>query len=90
MVRKIRNEFAHNIKGCNFEESRIKSRVDELAKSTCKEILYANKEKPPKTTREKFLYICSWLLWSICKDAEECCQLKEADIEFGYLSEKDE
>ena len=32
LMRKIRNEFAHNISGCSFTESSVQSRVQELYK----------------------------------------------------------
>lgn len=34
LVRKIRNSFAHNIFGCTFENGSVKSRIDELIKSS--------------------------------------------------------
>ncbi len=33
IIRKIRNEFAHNIHGCDFEHSSVKQRVLTLVKS---------------------------------------------------------
>lgn len=32
LIRRIRNEFAHNIAGCSFADRRVSSRVDELYK----------------------------------------------------------
>ena len=32
LIRKIRNEFAHNISGCSFKDNSVRSRVEELYK----------------------------------------------------------
>jgi DNA-binding MltR family transcriptional regulator len=34
LIRKIRNEFAHNIQGCDFNHTSIYSRIQELDKSS--------------------------------------------------------
>ena len=34
IIRKIRNEFAHNITGCNFETPKVRNRILELLRST--------------------------------------------------------
>lgn len=34
IIRDIRNDFAHDIEGCSFENNRVKNRIDELMKSS--------------------------------------------------------
>src|SRR2546425_6922070 len=34
LIRSIRNQFAHNVAGCSFEDSSVRSRILELAKSS--------------------------------------------------------
>jgi DNA-binding MltR family transcriptional regulator len=89
LIRKIRNEFAHNIQGCNFEHSGVMSRVQELINS-CSIIKYDSKTKEtfPDGHRGDFLLICSWMLWSIHSKIEEIQPLENCEDEMGYLEEE--
>ncbi len=84
LIRKIRNEFAHNIHGCTFEDSRVKSRTLELYKSTGKKIRDQHRKHYPEGARGDFMFVCTWMLWRINCAIEDCVQLKEPKIEFGY------
>ena len=89
LIRKIRNEFAHNIYGCSFETSIVRSRILELSKSS------GMIERSPRTRgysqfpegcRGDFLFIASWMLYSLNQQIESCQSLPEATLEWGYNS----
>ncbi len=84
LIRKIRNEFAHNIHGCTFEDSRVKSRTLELYKSTGNIIKDKYRSHYPEGPRGDFMFICMWMLWKINCAIEDCKQLHEPKAEFGY------
>ena len=90
LIRKIRNEFAHNIHGGTFEDSGVKSRVMELYKSQS----YKNKgtggNMYPKGPRGDFLIVCTWMLWSIHARVELSTPMAEAALEFGFKDVSDE
>ena len=85
LIRKIRNEFAHNIHGCTFENCVIRQRVLELAKSS-NVINKCPKQRKifGKGTRGDFLMIASWMLWSLNSLTEYVDSIEECDLEFGY------
>ena len=84
LIRKIRNEFAHNIHGCSFEDSRVKSRTLELYKETHKTRIEPYRKNFPEGIRGDFMAVCSWMLWSLNVLVEHCVQTAEANPEFGY------
>lgn len=92
LIRKIRNEFAHNIHGGSFEESGVKSRVLELQRSQIY-VLGINTRIThnfPNNSRGQFLMICSWMLWSLHSKIENIESLKEAEPEFGFIKKTEE
>lgn len=92
LIRKIRNSFAHDIYGCNFQNGGIKARVMELCKSCTimplyEEMLFQNHEKVEKDTRGIFLFISSMIIYhlNILVDAVTCIDpIKEISIEIVY------
>jgi hypothetical protein len=85
LIRAIRNNFAHNVSGCTFENASVRSRVLELAKSS------GIIDRSPKIRagfpngpRGDFLMCSSWMLYSLNKDIEESAPMKEAFEEWGY------
>ncbi len=86
LIRKIRNEFAHNIQGCNFKHTNILSRIQELDKSsqTVKKIniMEGNEKIEP---RNIFLLTCSWMLSAIQNKITELTSITPAGREFGYI-----
>lgn len=86
LIRKIRNEFAHNIHGCSFEHSSVKSRVHELSKSSSisTKLPVMRKSFPPGT-RGEFLVNASWMIWCLTNKTEKVNSLSECGIEFGYI-----
>lgn len=84
LIRKIRNEFAHNIHGCSFDDSRVRSRVLELYKDTHRSMHKNYRDLYVEGTRGDFTLVCAWMLWSITSLVEDCEQLDENNLEFGY------
>ena len=87
LVRKIRNEFAHNIQGCTFETGTVRSRILELAKSSG--LIERNPRARatfPEGCRGDFLLVASWMLYSLNQRIEESSALTEAHLEWGYNS----
>lgn len=86
LIRRIRNEFAHNIHGGSFEDSAVKSRVMELYKGQA----YVNKGTGsvmyPKGPRGDFLIVCMWMVWVLTSRVERTTPLEEAPLEFGFKS----
>ncbi|CAG1770873.1 hypothetical protein BAC2_01338 [uncultured bacterium] len=85
LIRRIRNEFAHNVHGCSFESQGVQSRVLALSTSSglqdrCKPI----RDLLPPGTRHDFLFIASWLLHSLNQTIESVEPIREAAPEFGY------
>lgn len=85
LIRRIRNEFAHNIHGCSFEHSSVKSRVHEMSKSSSISIKSPNARKNFEVgSRGDFLICASWMLWAIAVKVDNLKSLKECEDEFGY------
>jgi hypothetical protein len=85
LVRRIRNDFAHDIQGCTFESPAVRSRVLELSKSSglldrCKPI----RDLIPPGTRHDFLFVASWMLHALSQNLEGVKPIPEAPLEFGY------
>ena len=84
LIRKVRNTFAHNIHGCSFSDSAVKSRVLELYKSTDASIKERHRQLFPEGPRGDFIQICSWMLWLLNCTVVDCKQLNVHEDEFGY------
>ncbi len=72
LVRKIRNDFAHNLTGCTFADSGVVSRLSELTRSTglVDALLEYRKSNFPEGPRGDFQIAVSWLQWSLRSQAE--------------------
>lgn len=71
LVRKLRNDFAHNITGCTFADSSVIGRLAELRRSTglpekAKDIRDAFVDGP----KGDFQMIVSWMQWGLRDVAE--------------------
>lgn len=70
LIRKIRNSFAHDIYGCDFENGSVKSRVMELYK-TCsvmpfyEQLIKEKNTNVEKGTRGVFLFIASTIILNL-------------------------
>jgi len=89
ILRKIRNEFAHNIHGCNFNDSKVKNRVHSLLQSSKFIKEQKNLLGISKNTREHFLEILSWMIWHLQTLTTEITKCIEPKKEFGYFSPPD-
>jgi DNA-binding MltR family transcriptional regulator len=89
LIRKIRNEFAHNIQGCDFNHTAIYSRIQELEKSSQTvsklNVMEGLKQDEKKDSRNIFLQTCSWMLSAIQSKISELNPISPAKREFGYL-----
>lgn len=92
LIRKIRNNFAHEIFGCNFEMSKVKQRVEEIEKSmegvdvkTFYELLG---EDFPKNTRGKFLILSSSIVYILNEQINQIGHLVSPNDEGIYIKNK--
>lgn len=86
LIRKIRNEFAHNIQGSDFNHSSIRSRVSEINKSSnIIDKMSAFDTNIDRSLRNCFLQSCSWMLTSIHNKIEEVKPISASKKEFGYV-----
>ena len=85
LIRKARNEFAHNVTGCNFASSSIRNRIVELTRSSGIVERAPNKRNSlPDGPRGDFQITVSWILWSLWNQVESIIGIKPANEEFGY------
>lgn len=87
IIRRIRNEFAHSISGCNFNEPRVQNRVLELIRShrtLIKEEEHDAGNTPP-ANRRSFMWAVSWMCSSLESRASKIDRLEPAGNEFGYV-----
>lgn len=89
IVRKIRNSFAHDIYGCNFENGSVLSRIRELENSFHKSIIdrmnsIERNDNLLDGVRGKFIYMTSAMIWNLTKLIEDNDEIKEMDLEWFY------
>ena len=87
IIRDIRNDFAHDIEGCSFENSSVKDRVGELMKSSTIAVRKPDMRAKsfPRGPRGDLEMTISWILWSLREELENTQPMKSYVIEFGYL-----
>jgi len=85
IVRKIRNQFAHNITGCTFETPGVRNRILELVRSTgvCENIPEV-RESFPKGPKGEFQLSVSMILTHLWIQAEKISQLSSQNNEPIY------
>lgn len=88
LVRRIRNSFAHDVFGCDFDNGSVKGRVMELKKSI---IIVDHLNKTDKDlvaflkgTRGEFLHCVFFILWHLNELIQKNTHLREM-IEEGFL-----
>ncbi|MBX3009732.1 MAG: DUF4145 domain-containing protein [Melioribacteraceae bacterium] len=80
LIRKIRNDFAHNVSACTFNEPQVRNRVLELNKTIGVTNLLSGKLKNFQPgVRGDFEMNSSLLIWMIWADAERIQALKTPD-----------
>ena len=86
LIRKIRNEFAHNITGASFEDASVRSRVLELSRSHC----FADRNPDsrrqhfPPGPKGDFQLSVSWMQWYLRDLASRVRPMDAAPQEWGY------
>jgi hypothetical protein len=85
LVRKIRNDFAHNIHGCSFEDVKVRARVTELCNSHGIISRSPNRFKEPLSMRDQFLESASWMIFFLDKHSLRMESIPTASEEWGYV-----
>lgn len=84
-IRKIRNDFAHNIQGCTFDDPSVRSRVIELSRSSSViEAFPKTRQGYPSGCRGDFQMIMSWMLWHLWCLVEQTTAIEPATSEIHY------
>jgi DNA-binding MltR family transcriptional regulator len=90
IIRKIRNEFAHNISGCNFQDMKIQMKIREMTKAMNMDEQITKmgdkktKEEYPHNYRVKFQSIVSIMIMFLGMGTSNNIQLVEPKNEFMY------
>lgn len=88
-IRKIRNDFAHNIEGCTFGDSSVRSRIIELSRSSAMiESLPKVRGTFPKGLRGDFEMTVSWMLWYLWYLSGKVTSIESARLEESYWSQE--
>lgn len=85
LIRRIRNEFAHNIHGGSFDDTAIKSRVLELYKGQRYNDSNKIRKRFPDGVRGDFLSVCLWMLWALNTRVKNVQPIHEKSLEFGFF-----
>ncbi|AEJ01072.1 hypothetical protein Nit79A3_1228 [Nitrosomonas sp. Is79A3] len=87
LLRKIRNEFAHEPFALSFDDPSIKSKVIELDKKS--DYINRNSEARHniggKGTRIDFIFLVGWRLYALTRAIEDIEIVQEKPPEFGYI-----
>lgn len=88
LVRKIRNDFAHNIEGCHFSDQKVRNRIRELRNAYADLIAIFRTEEAAKIyepgDRGDFQFCCSWMIDYLHKLSRASSPLQEAPLEWAY------
>ena len=85
IIRRIRNQFAHNITGCTFEAPGVRNRILELTRSTgvCDNIPRL-RQAIPEGPKSEFQLSVSMILTYLWMQAEQISQLSSQGDEYIY------
>ena len=85
LIRRIRNNFAHDVSGCAFEDSSVRDRVQELAKSSKCNLLDSTwRDLFPDSPKGNFKFIVGWMQWLVRGLTEKVKSIEHAEEEWGY------
>lgn len=86
LIRKIRNDFAHDISNCSFEDVKTKERIIQLVRSSniCNKVPDIRAKGFSKGPRGDFQISISWILWSLNASVESMDAILPRPLEFGY------
>ena len=85
LIRRIRNDFAHNVAGCSFGDSSVMGRVLELSRSHG---LFKGpggiRDSFPKGVRGEFQAAVSWMQWYLRRLIQDIDAIADPESEWGY------
>jgi len=85
LVRRIRNDFAHNVTGCTFADSAVMSRLTELRRvSGLPENAPSVRKNFPDGPRGDFQLIVSYLQWLLRSGVEDIATVEPSQCLVGY------
>lgn len=86
LIRKIRNDFAHDVSNCSFEDVKTKERIIQLIRSSdiCNKVPEIRAKGFPAGPRGDFQISVSWILWSLDSSVEKMDAIMPKPLEFGY------
>lgn len=94
LIRKVRNSFAHDIYGCDFEDGSVKSRIRELKNSFSKAFhdrlkMFKTNNIPGLTNgaRGEFLLIGCLMIFRLNNLIDKKVELCEQELEWFYLDQ---
>jgi DNA-binding MltR family transcriptional regulator len=92
IIRRLRNDFAHNVTGCTFDNPPVKSRVEELMRShgILERTRNYTNTKETMSVRFRFLMSASWMtahLEGLCSKVQS---LTPQNPEWGYTAALDD
>lgn len=89
LIRRIRNEFAHNIEGCDFKDSRVQNRVGELTKSFSDLIIGFRTIEAAKNYAEgikgDFQFCASWIIDYLSTLSQTITPMTRHELEWSYV-----
>jgi len=85
LIRKIRNDFAHNVSGCSFGDGVVTSRLTELRRCTRVVEIGAKFRPYPVGARGDFQFIVSWIQWMIHSRIERTVSIETSGALIGEL-----
>jgi DNA-binding MltR family transcriptional regulator len=87
LIKRIRNDFAHNVEGASFNDANIRDRVMLLSRASHiyeRSVEYREKQFGGTDHRHNFLAVCHWILWYLDNLADRVERLREEKVEMGY------
>ena len=92
LLRKMRNDVAHNIERSSFDNPSIRSRAAEIVCSSgiCKRMPDELKKVAPKGIRGEFQLTVSAMIWHLWSYADEVSSIKPANLEWLLYSSFEE
>ncbi|WP_414730131.1 hypothetical protein [Zhongshania aliphaticivorans] len=87
IVRKLRNDFAHNPFDLSFETPSVASRIEELDRvaNYRERNPEARENCGPLGTKHDFIFAISWRLYNLTESLSDTKPAKEHGPEFGYV-----
>ena len=83
IFRRIRNQFAHEFAGCNFDNKAVKDRVNELIRDA------PGARVRGESTREGFLWVATAVIWALNGKLQRAISTAEHEPEWVYIVPSD-